>query len=279
MLDIAAGCVGAVGVVGVWAWGAPGGFQHDLIVLPPLLMLQARWHTALRLAAVLLLMAAYLALDAAGPAWALPQDAAALLYRLNAVVGLSLLSAMAWVWAGQLRSAQDRLQRSVATDPLTGLMTRRSWIDGAERVLAARPQGQRHTAVGLLIVGVDHLRLVNDRHGHGTGDLVLGTVAAALQHGLRERDLLARWGGDHFIALLADNDAKTLRMVGERLRALVQAATVRVAETREVLALTASMGITEVDVGEPLGAAIARADKAMGEAKQAGRNRVVVARA
>jgi PleD family two-component response regulator len=78
--------------------------------------------------------------------------------------------------------------------------------------------------------------------------------------------------------LLAGSDAKTVRMVGERLRALVQAATVRVAGSGEVLALTASRGITVVDVNEPLDAAIARADKALDEAKQTGRNRVFVSR-
>jgi diguanylate cyclase (GGDEF)-like protein len=185
---------------------------------------------------------------------------------------------MAFAHARQFQSVQALLQQSVASDQLTGLLNRRSWTDAAENLLARARCGERQAAVGLLIVGVDHLKQVNDRHGHGTGDQVLGTVAAALQHGLRERDLLARWAGDQFIALLAGSDAKTVRMVGERLRALVQAATVRVAGSGEVLALTASIGITVVDVNEPLDAAIARADKALDEAKQTGRNRVFVSR-
>lgn len=130
----------------------------------------------------------------------------------------------------------------------------------------------------MLIAGVDHIRRLNDRHGHGAGEQVLGAVAMVLRRGLRERDLLGRWGGDQFIALLAGGDPQTLRMVGERLRALVQAATVRAPDNGDVLSPTVSMGMADVGANEALDIAIARADQALGEAKQTGRNRVVVAR-
>ncbi len=278
VFNTTAWCAGCLGAVGVALWGAPSGFQHYLIIVPPVLALQARWSMTTRLTAALLSVLAYVLLDALGPLGSLPAGVAPFLYRTNAVVGLLLLAVMAWVFAGQFRAVQARLKRSASTDPLTGLLHRRGWIENAESLLMRARQQERHGAVGVLIVGVDHLKATNDRHGHATGDQVLGTVAAAMQRGLRERDLLARWDGDQFIALLAGGDGHALRMVGERLRALVQAATVRVPESGEVLTLTVSMGIAEVNLNEPLDAAIARADQAMAEAKQAGRNRVVLIR-
>lgn len=277
--NTAAWCAGSLGAVGVLLWGTASGFQHYLVIVPPVLVLQPGWSAAKRLTATLLSVLAYVLLDVAGPLASMSASVAPFIYRANAVAGLLLLAAMAWVYAGQLRAVQARLRRSVASDPLTGLLNRRSWIENAEALLSRLRQQPRRGAVGVLIVGVDHLKATNDQHGHATGDQVLGTVAAALQRGLRERDLLARWGGDQFIALLASGDGHALRMVGERLRALVQAATVRVPESGEVLSLSASMGIAELDLNEPLDAAIIKADEAMAEAKRCGRNRVVLARA
>ncbi len=267
---------GVLGVLGVALMGRQAGFQHYLMVVPPVLALQPHLRAPSRIVAIVLAVAAYLLLDALLPVWELPGEVAQVMYRVNASMGLLLLGAMAFTYARQFISMQVRLQRSVATDLLTGLLNRRSWFDGAEGLLARARRGRHPAGTGLLIVGVDHLKPINDHHGNVTGDQVLGTVATALQHGLRERDLLARWGGDQFIALLAGGDATTVRMVGERLRALVQAATLRVAGTGEVLPLTVSIGISEVEAHEPLDAAIARADKALTQAKQIGRNRVVV---
>lgn len=274
---VAAG-VAVVGTLGVLLLGRQAGFQHYLIIVPPVLALQPNMQRSIRGAAIALAVVAYVVLDAMHPVWAVPEGVAEILYSVNASVGLLLLGAMAFVYGGQLSSMQARLQRTAATDLLTGLLNRRSWLDSAEGLLERAQRGGRQTGQGLLLVGVDHLKSVNDRHGNGTGDQVLGTVAAALQHGLRERDLLARWGGDQFIALLARSDAKTVRMVAERMRALVQAATLRVAVTGDVLPLTISIGITVVEASESLDTAIARVDKALTEAKQAGRNRVVVSR-
>lgn len=277
VFNTAACCAGVVGATGVALWGGASGFQHYLVIVPPAMALQLHWSVPKRLSATSLSVLGYVLLDAVGPVWSLPTSMAPWLYRANAMLGLLLLAAMAWVFAGQFRAVQARLQRSAASDPLTGLLNRRSWRDQAESLLARRRQQGRGGAA-VLIVGVDHLRAINDQHGHATGDQVLGAVAAALQHGLRERDLLARWGGDQFIALLTSGDGHTVRMVGERLRALVQAATVRVPENAEVLSLTASMGLCEMGPDEPLDAAIARADQALAEAKRAGRNRVVLTR-
>lgn len=269
---------GILGGAGVWLLGPQCGFQHYLIVVPPVLALQSGRPFAVRLLVVALAILAYLTLDVVGPVWTLPANVAQVLYTVNAVMGLLLLSGMAFVHASQFNSVQARLQRSVATDPLTGLLNRHSWAENAEGLLARTRGGERQAAVGLLIAGVDHLKPINDRHGNATGDQVLCTVAAALQHGLRDRDLLARWGGDQFIALFACSDASTVRMVGERLRALVQAATVRVAGSGVVLPLTISIGATVLGENEPLDAVIARADKALGDAKRNGRNRVMVSR-
>lgn len=276
--NVAALCACVLGVLGTWLLGSQSGFQHYLIVAPPALVLQSHRPVRIRCLAVVLVVLGYLALDTLAPAWTVPGHVAQLLYEVNATAGLLLLSLLVFAHASLFQSLQAHLRRSMTSDQLTGLLNRRSWTDAAENLMARAQRRQQRAALSLLIAGVDHLRPINHRHGNTTGDQVLATVAKALQQGLREGDSLARWGGDQFIALLAGSDASTVRMVGERLRAMVQAAAVRVVGNGEVLPLTVSIGATMLIENELLDAAIARADKALAEAKQSGRNRVIVLR-
>ena len=115
------------------------------------------------------------------------------------------------------------LHRDARTDALTGLDNRRAVQERAPLELKrARRAG---VPVSLLLCDIDHFKSINDRHGHESGDAVLRAVAATLRATVRETDLLGRWGGEEFLAVLVDADARHAGEVAERIRANVAATT------------------------------------------------------
>jgi two-component system cell cycle response regulator len=168
-----------------------------------------------------------------------------------------------------LAEANRRLAAQALTDELTGLANRRHGMHqlGREIALAVR----KGHALGVIRVDIDHFKDINDAHGHQAGDLVLAEVARRLAQAVRGGDELARWGGDEFVAILPDTDRAGVLRAAERLRAGVADGPVRVDEvTREV---TISVGWAHW-VGDTPDDLLARADRSLYAAKDAGRNRV-----
>jgi len=169
------------------------------------------------------------------------------------------------------------LEQETITDPLLGIHNRR-FLDHrlGEEVLRAR----RHRLdLTLLMVDLDHFKRVNDTHGHPTGDLVLQHVARLLKDGLRQTDILARFGGEEFVILLPHTPEPDAHFLAERLRETVARSPLRLVPEGGPagdLAVTVSIGSACLQPGEPgAGSLLARADKALYQAKQGGRNRVV----
>jgi diguanylate cyclase (GGDEF)-like protein len=161
------------------------------------------------------------------------------------------------------------LREEASSDPLTGLPNRRA-LDG----LDFRPG---HTAV--LMIDVDHFKLVNDRFGHPVGDVVLHEVAGALSRSVRRTDTVVRFGGEEFVAVVELDDA-----VGEVPAAMAIANRIRLAvhdldpaALGVDLPVTVSIGAAVVDGrSEHLSDYIDDADSALYQAKEAGRDRSVV---
>lgn len=167
-----------------------------------------------------------------------------------------------------------RLHRVAVTDPLTGAYNR----EFLHQRLPAEIQAAVHRdhLLSVALVDVDHFKAVNDRHGHGTGDVVLAEVARRLRAAIRGGDLLVRYGGEEFIAVLPMADAGRAWEVGERMR---QRVCERAFDVERGLALLVriSVGIAQWRFTETMQDLIGRADIAMYSAKQRGRNRVEVA--
>jgi diguanylate cyclase (GGDEF)-like protein len=160
---------------------------------------------------------------------------------------------------------------SLATrDSLTGLV-RRAVFEEQLRAEAARFARGRET-FSVLLIDVDDFKRVNDRHGHATGDEVLRAIAAAVKGAVRESDTVARYGGEELAVLLPDTPAEGAATAGEKLRAAVAA--LQVPAAGEMLSVTVSVGIAEMEPGVDESRLVARADVALYRAKSLGKNRV-----
>ena len=164
------------------------------------------------------------------------------------------------------RSKYEAERRRVETDHLTGALSR----VGFERALSRRKIDARAQAI--CVIDIDHFKQVNDRYGHPVGDQILCEVVNLLAHGLRDSDLLARWGGEEFIVFLPLADVHSAGSVAERFRITVSQHMFCVDEDTN-LSVTISIGVSFLD-DEGFSAAFTKADEALYRAKHEGRNRV-----
>ncbi|MBA3500346.1 MAG: sensor domain-containing diguanylate cyclase [Myxococcota bacterium] len=167
-----------------------------------------------------------------------------------------------------------RLHRVAVTDPLTGAYNREFLMQRLPQEIEAAIDRDRSLSVA--IVDVDHFKAVNDQHGHGVGDVVLAEVARRLRSAIRGGDLLVRYGGEEFLTVLPKADAGRAWEVGERMRQRVCERGFDVGDGLALL-LRVSVGIAQWRMGETMADLIERADIALYDAKERGRNRVEVA--
>jgi diguanylate cyclase (GGDEF)-like protein len=170
--------------------------------------------------------------------------------------------------------AHDRLERLAAIDPLTDAYNRRF---GLGRLREEYSRAVRAEApFGILMVDIDHFKGVNDTYGHLVGDRVLRAVAGACRRVVREGDVLVRYGGEEFLVLLPGAGRDDVLQIAERIRRAVSETTVEDGASR--LNVTVSVGATTFrDTVETPEALVALADRALYEAKDGGRNRLVLA--
>jgi diguanylate cyclase (GGDEF)-like protein len=168
----------------------------------------------------------------------------------------------------------QQVQQLASTDGLTGLLMRRRFFELAEQELA---RARRHgLPLSLLLLDLDHFKLVNDVHGHSAGDLILRAVATACREALRSFDIIGRFGGDELCVLLPHDDGVEGAQVAERLRAVVAGLSVWCAG--ELVRTTVSVGVVAVDSAsvETFTDLMDAADQALYAAKHEGRDRVCV---
>ncbi|HMN65645.1 MAG: diguanylate cyclase [Burkholderiaceae bacterium] len=163
-----------------------------------------------------------------------------------------------------------RLHQMATTDDLTGLVSRRSLQESANRLLGQAPDSG---CIALLMIDVDNFKTINDRHGHTIGDHVLRHVANVLRQSLRPDSLIVRYGGDEFCALVPVPGEAAAFVVAERLRATMEASPYRLDSQR--IPVTLSIGVSVHRHGKTLRQLLDEADRRAYRAKADGRNRVV----
>lgn len=176
-----------------------------------------------------------------------------------------------WIQAGQLLMLL-KLYRESTQDPLTGMVNRRVLMKRLASEIAHVGDGKPSFCI--LMFDLDRFKRINDNHGHLTGDKVLKTAAALIQSGLREHDIVARFGGEEFVAVLPGATVEAAIAVAERIRQRCYEAPV-IAPDGQRLQLSTSVGVTQYEAGEAIELTLNRVDDSLYKAKEQGRNRVI----
>lgn len=165
-------------------------------------------------------------------------------------------------------------QKAVAEahrDPLTQISNRAAFDEALSREICSF---KRHlTSFSLMVIDIDHFKQVNDKHGHIAGDNVLKSVAQTIRNTLRRSDEVFRYGGEEFVVLLSNTELGGAKFIAERIRQQIKKLTVK---AHENINITASIGISSSNSPKDVNDTLYHADKALYQAKDEGRDRVVV---
>ena len=171
----------------------------------------------------------------------------------------------------ELQVTLGELEKIASTDDLTGLLNRREMNNRLQYEFKKLKRSELVLAV--LLLDLDHFKLINDEYGHQVGDQVLKQIANLLQHEFRETDSIGRWGGEEFLVLMPESDRKQAKQVAERVLQKLNHNPINYAET--LIAVTASGGICELRREGNVEKAIRIADDNLYKAKAAGRNKII----
>ena len=173
---------------------------------------------------------------------------------------------------GTLQKMNDELRNLATHDCMTGLLNHSASLDALKSM---QTSALRYGGVfAVIMIDIDHFKSINDQYGHQAGDKVIKAIANTLQASLRQSDSCGRYGGEEFIIILPQSDTQHASQLAERIRRAIQRLKIEEVRYSEI---TASFGIALFDPANPEENLIARADQVLYEAKENGRNRVVVA--
>jgi diguanylate cyclase (GGDEF)-like protein len=176
-------------------------------------------------------------------------------------------------WTYRIKRSQLRFMRLARRDGLTGIFNRQHFVKAAEQQLQYCRKTARQAC--LVLIDLDHFKLVNDTHGHAVGDRVLTRAVAACQELLRSTDIFGRLGGEEFGIVLPECTLEQVLERTERMRLAI--ATAAVGEDAPGIPISASFGVATITrSGYELRQLLVDADDALYRAKREGRNRVSV---
>ena len=257
--------------------GWESGFHYYLLLFVPAIVVANAGRYAVPL--VVALLAYYLGLWALcnhlGPLEPLAGKGQQIVNWIHICIAFALSAALAGHYRRTIVIAENKLLKMATLDGLTGLYNRSHFQSQARHALAVCERTQE--PVALLLCDIDHFKHVNDTHGHAVGDQVLQATAKIMTQNMRAGDLLARWGGEEFLALLPSTSPTAALEAAERIREAVEAFTLSVSDTNTHVRVTVSFGVSSVRRLDDLQAATARADQALYASKDNGRNRVTLA--
>lgn len=258
-----------------WIVGPEAGFQFYSWILLPLLFTSVYRELRTKIKFAVALSIAYVFIDwglhQATPLATLTTQAIEALRYFNLSSFLLAVSCTAVAHAQNVIAVEARLRSAAGTDPLSGLLNRRRMTDQLQQEMVRAAERQRPLTV--LLLDIDHFKVINDEHGHARGDFVIARVGEVLQQTVRQQDIVARWGGEEFMVLLPDSSIEIAMDTAERIRGAIYGNVIR--SPANLLPVSVTIGVACWRAGESLEATIHRADQAMYAGKHAGRNQVM----
>lgn len=262
-------------------WGS--GFHYYLVVMTPFIFFWPYWNSRTKISVSAVLFLIYLALfyyaRNVSPVHELENWKIELTTIITAFTAFFIFAAVALYYQvsvnkfeANLREANRLLEDMAKTDPLTALHNRRIIEEklGDSNIKMA-DDGK---AFSVIMSDIDHFKILNDTYGHQIGDLVLVSISKILKNATRSGDLVARWGGEEFLILLPGTGGEEAKEVAERMRIAISQSPVYI-ENKEIR-ITMTFGVAECTLEIGINECINRADKALYEGKNAGRNQVIL---
>lgn len=172
----------------------------------------------------------------------------------------------------ELLALSEKLDTLSRKDELTGLSNRR---DIVEKLKNEKNRFERNNQpFSVLVIDIDHFKQVNDSHGHNCGDYVLQQVASTFVNHTQKRDGVARWGGEEFLIILSETTLEQAKKIAERLRKEIES--LETSYENSIIKITISIGVTLYEADQSITDFINYADQLLYNAKESGRNRVIV---
>ncbi len=202
---------------------------------------------------------------------------AGVLFSLEGFKDLWLISILLIIalWANQAQLHMLlRLYRQATRDPLTGLLNRRVMMERLNELTQRWNSNQKRPPVSVLMLDLDRFKRINDTHGHLTGDKVLKAFSQIMKEELRSSDILTRYGGEEFAAILPGTTLDHAVKAAERIRLRSEQAWVT-SKDNEPVRFTTSVGVGQLKTDEKIDEVLHRVDNSLYEAKKTGRNKVI----
>lgn len=270
----------ALGVVQVLLFGLNSGFMYYFFNMS-VLIVYTKWRPSLKLIGVItqvvLFVLTFIYAINNPPFYPLAMGWLIFFHILNFVLNITGVANSAYYYIRIANDAQKTLSTLASTDYLTGVNNRVAFDTFMQEKKALFDKNKR--TFGLLMIDVDHFKNINDTYGHGCGDDVLVEIARLLKEERGNQDFIARYGGEEFVYVIDAFQANTVREVAERLRKKVENHTFKY--QKQEIKLTISIGGIFVNktCQHTLDGWIECADKHLYQAKDEGRNRVIIGEA
>lgn len=207
------------------------------------------------------------------PITKLDHQAQLYMHAFNAIANFLGVAYASFYYRKYYEEMEDQLLTLAHTDALTGIWNRRFFEQSVKSILENTSSATKECA--LLVLDIDYFKSINDSYGHAVGDEVLQKVVEVIKHSLREGDILGRVGGEEFAFLLIDVEHSQALQIAERVRKNIENNKFILGDATQI-SLSVSIGLTiKKTKNENLLAMMVRSDKALYQAKNSGRNRIV----
>lgn len=268
----------------VYTLGWASGFQSYILVLAPIIIQNPHWALKVRVPFVLVTVLLYGVLGYLAQGWTpLLSLSPQVLHWLGfgnifGLFSVFTLESYYYSWSTtqtgkELVRANEALAPLATTDPLTGLLNRRSMLEIIRYEKNRSIRNEQPFAI--LLADVDNFKQFNDEHGHACGDFVLSALAGHIEGLLRGSDRLARWGGEEFLFILPETDLVGAQKAAEKIRRRVAESVLEFED--EQLTVSMTFGVALCGLQDAVDDCIQRADFALFEGKRQGKNRVALA--